>query len=143
MALPLTRIMSTAVEILEPDATLEEAVRRMRRHQIGMLPRCDGTRILGTVTDRDITVRATASGSDPRTARVSTVMSEDVRCCNAEDDLLSVVQQMREHQLRRLPVLDGQRNLGGMISLADVARHSEECTAGDRPARHLSPVRQR
>ena len=60
MALQLARIMSTEVEVLAPDTSIQQAAERMRRHDIGMLPVCNGSRILGTLTDRDITIRATA-----------------------------------------------------------------------------------
>ena len=131
MALMLKQIMSTEVEVLNPEATLQQAAERMRRHDIGMLPVCDGTRILGMLTDRDITIRAIAEGSDPKTTRASDVMTSDVCYCYEDDDVKMVAKTMSERQIRRMPVVDREKNLVGIVALADIARHSDERTAGD------------
>jgi CBS domain-containing protein len=132
MALQLGQIMTTGVDVLKPDASLQQAAEIMLRRDIGMLPVCDGTTILGTVTDRDITVRGTAKGSDPARTRVSEVMSAgDVCYCFADDDVKEVAKTMRERQIRRMPVVDRGKNLVGIVSLADIARHSDDRTSGD------------
>ncbi|HEY6562701.1 MAG TPA: CBS domain-containing protein [Polyangiaceae bacterium] len=132
MALQLARIMSTEVEVLAPDTSIQQAAERMRRHDIGMLPVCNGSRILGTLTDRDITIRATAEGKDPKQTTVSDVMSTgDVCFCYADDDVKVVAKTMRDRQIRRMPVVDREKNLVGIVSLADIALHSDDRTAGD------------
>ncbi|HMJ10646.1 MAG TPA: CBS domain-containing protein [Polyangiaceae bacterium] len=132
MALQLARIMSTEVEVLAPDTSIQQAAERMRRHDIGMLPVCDGSKILGTVTDRDITVRATAEGKDPKQTSVGDVMSSGNVCyCFEDDDVKVVAKTMRDRQIRRMPVVDHEKNLVGIVSLADIARHSDDRTAGD------------
>ena len=132
MALQLRQIMSTDVEALTPDTSIQQAADRMLRHDIGMLPVCSGTQILGTVTDRDITVRATAKGSDPKSTRVSDVMSSgDVCFCYEDDDVNTAAKLMRDRQIRRMPVVDRKKNLVGIVSLGDIARHSDDKTAGD------------
>lgn len=131
MALKLKEIMSTEIEILSPESTIQQAAERMRRCGIGMLPICDGARILGTLTDRDITIRATAEGNDPRVTRVSEVMSSDVCYCYEDDDVNVVARIMRDRQIRRMPVLDRGKNLVGIVSLGDIALYADQSTAGN------------
>jgi CBS domain-containing protein len=132
MAQQLRQIMSTEIQVLAPDATIQQAAERMRRHDVGMLPVCDGTKILGTLTDRDITIRATAAGSDPKSTRVSDVMSSgDVCYCFEDDDVKTAAKLMGERQIRRIPVVDREKNLVGIVALADLARHGDERTTGD------------
>jgi CBS domain-containing protein len=85
------------------------------------LPVCDGEQLVGMVTDRDITVRATAAGKDPRTATVREVMSKDVLYCFDDQDVSEAARLMESQQVRRVPVLDHSRRLVGIVSLGDVA----------------------
>jgi len=115
-------IMTLAVECVGPDESVQEAAQRMRSLDVGPLPVCgDDGRLLGMITDRDIVVRATAEGLDPRLVRVQDVMSEDVIYCFEDQDVDTAAQLMEEHRIRRLPVLDGDRRLVGIVSLGDLA----------------------
>jgi CBS domain-containing protein len=118
----VSQIMSTDVQVLGPEETLRRAAQCMQSLDVGALPVCDGRRLLGMVTDRDITVRGVAEGLSPEQACVSDVMTEDVQCCSADQDSEEVLQRMGELQVRRMPVIDGQRNLVGIVSMADLAR---------------------
>src|SRR3712207_6897810 len=92
---------------------------------VGVLPVCDGRRLIGMVTDRDITVRSTAAGLAPDQSYVREVMTEDVTWCHESDDVDDVVEQMSRLQVRRIPVVDGGKRLVGIVALGDLARSEE------------------
>jgi len=112
--------MTPDVVRVAPEVTLMEAARTMKDLDIGPLPVCEGDRLLGMITDRDITVRATAEGRDPRRTLVSDVMTTEVVCCHEEDDVRKAARIMQDAQLRRLLVLNDDRRLVGIISLSDL-----------------------
>lgn len=112
--------MSRDVKTIAPDATIREAARIMAESDIGALPVADGDRLAGMVTDRDITVRAVAIGRGPD-ALVSEVMTLDVLYCHEDEDIGHIATNMAENQVRRLPVVDADKRLIGIISLADLA----------------------
>lgn len=112
--------MSRDVKTVAPDATIREAARIMAECDIGALPVSDGDRLAGMITDRDITVRAIAIGRGPD-ATVSEVMTLDVLYCHEDEDIGHIAENMAENQVRRLPVVDADKRLIGIISLADVA----------------------
>lgn len=118
-------IMSTDVCTVEPQESLRRAAQLMQENDIGALPVCQDRHLLGMVTDRDITVRAVADGLDVDSTCVSDVMSGDVQCCSAEQDTREVMQMMGDKQLRRLPVLDHERQLVGIVALADLATRQD------------------
>jgi CBS domain-containing protein len=117
----LKDVMTRDVEVVHPNATLEEAAAKMDSLDIGPLPVCDGNRLVGMVTDRDITVRATAAGKDPRTTQVREVMTDNVVYCFDDDDTNEAARLMEEQQIRRLVVLDRDKRLVGIVSLGDLA----------------------
>jgi len=117
----LKHVMTCDVEVIHPNATLEEAAAKMEAFDIGPLPVCDGTRLVGMVTDRDITVRATAAGKDPKTTRVREVMTDQVVYCFDEQDTNEAALIMADQQIRRLVVLDRDKRLVGIVSLGDLA----------------------
>jgi CBS domain-containing protein len=123
--------MTTHVETLDPDWTIQEAARKMKDYDFGFLPVAENAHVTGTLTDRDITLRVIAEGRDPVRTLVRDVMSRDVIAVREEDDLESVYDLMKERQLRRVPVLDGQGKLAGMITLARIARDQGEEAAGE------------
>lgn len=112
--------MSSDVKTVAPDATIREAARLMGEHDIGALPVSDGVRLAGMVTDRDIAVRAVAIGRGPDTP-VSEVMTLDVLYCHEDEDIGTIAENLAEKQVRRLPVVDTDKKLIGIISLADIA----------------------
>jgi len=114
-------IMTRDVETARRDTPLTEVAERMRGHDIGMLPVCDGDQLVGMVTDRDITVRATANKLHPELARCQDVMTPNVVFCFEDQEVADAGTMMQDHKIRRLPVVNRQRRLVGIISLGDIA----------------------
>ena len=106
---------------VRPDATIREAARLMDDLNVGALPVCDGRRLVGIITDRDITVRATADGMRPDTTPVHAVMTDDVCWCFEDDSVEKIERAMARRQIRRMPVVDGRKRLVGMLALGDLA----------------------
>jgi len=114
-------VMTRGVETAAPDATIAEVARRMRDLDVGSLPVCDGSKLIGIVTDRDLSVRATAAEKDPNTTRVRDVMSPQLTWVFEDEPADAAARVMRERQIRRLPVLDRSDRLVGVVALADLA----------------------
>jgi CBS domain-containing protein len=114
-------VMTREVEVIHPNATIAEAAEKMKQLDIGPLPVCDGTRVEGMVTDRDITVRATAAGHDPHTTKVREVMSPDVVYVFEDQDVKDAAKLMADKQIRRLIVLNRDKRLVGIVAMADLA----------------------
>ena len=117
-------IMTRNVEVVHPEATLWEAAQKMAALDVGMLPVCNGDQLVGMLTDRDITVRATAEGRDPKTTKVHEVMTPEVVYVFEDDDVSEAARIMMEQQIRRLVVLNQSKKLAGIISLGDLAVHT-------------------
>jgi len=132
----IAQIMSTDVRTIQPQESLRRAAQCMRELDVGSLPVCDGERLLGMLTDRDITVRGIADGLNPDQACVSDIMTPDVTCCTVDQDAEEAKRLMGEHQLRRLPVVDDERRLVGIVSLGDLA--TRETGHIDRALREIS-----
>src|SRR6266576_241805 len=107
----LREVMTPGVEVIHPDASLAAAAAKMKALNIGVVPVCDGDRLVGMITDRDITLRATATWGDPATTTVGEVMTPEVLWCFEDQDVLEAARVMAEAQTRRLPVLDGDKRL--------------------------------
>ncbi len=117
----ISAIMTRGVSVAQRDETLQAAAQRMRDLDIGSLPVRDGKALVGMVTDRDIVVRGVAAGMVAQESLVSDVMTEDVRFCRADDSVAEVMRMMGEAQIRRLPVLDANNEIVGVVALADLA----------------------
>jgi len=117
-------IMSREIQVIQAHSTLQAAAELMKALDVGPLPVCDGDRLVGIVTDRDITVRGVAEGQDCWEGRVRDVMSTDLAYCFEDDDVAIAARTMKEKQLRRLLVLTRQKRLAGIVSLADLALHT-------------------
>lgn len=117
----IAELMTREPIAVRPDDSVQRAAQLMDELNVGSLPVCDGWQLLGIVTDRDITVRATAAGLDPSRTEVELVMSDRVRWCSLHDTPAEVLQQMAQVQIRRLPVLDDHDRLVGIVSLGDLA----------------------
>ncbi len=122
-------IMTRDVRVAGPDANLRDVAEAMAAVDAGSLPVCDGKKLLGMVTDRDLVVRAVAKGLSPETS-VLEVMTKDVEFCFADDGLVEACSQMADRKIRRLPVLDRDHNLVGIVSLGDLARQTEARQSG-------------
>jgi CBS domain-containing protein len=114
-------VMTKSVEFVLPDSGVQEAAGKMQALNVGPMPVCEGTKVVGMLTDRDIVVRVVAEGRDARTTKVRDVMTRDVVCCKDDADVKDVARLMKEHQIRRVIVLDGQQKLAGIVSLGDLA----------------------
>lgn len=123
----LREIMTRDVEVVASDAPLRDAAAKMKQLDIGMIPVCDGDRLRGMLSDRDITVRATAEGKDPTKTKVSEIMSTEIVYCLEDQEIEEAVSLMEARQIRRLPVLNQDKRLVGIVSLGDIAVH-----VGDR-----------
>jgi CBS domain-containing protein len=117
----LKELMTPNVEVVKPDALLQEAAKKMRDLDVGVLPVCDGRRLKGMLTDRDLTVRAIAEGRDPKQTRVEEAMTRDLVYCFEDQDEQDAALAMQEHQIRRLPILNRNQELVGIVSLGDLA----------------------
>ena len=117
----IKEILTGNPEVISPDAGLFEAAQKMKASNIGALPVCDGERLVGMITDRDVTIRGVAEGRDPRKAFVRDVMSKDTVCCLGDSELSEAATLMETLQIRRLPILDEGKKLIGIISLGDIA----------------------
>jgi CBS domain-containing protein len=117
----ISEIMTRNVQVVRPDDSLQRAAQCMKDLDVGAVPVCDGRRLLGMITDRDITVRATALGLSPVTTTVTEVMSKDLCWCTEDESATEVLDGMGEHQIRRLPVVNAQKELVGIVSLGDLA----------------------
>jgi CBS domain-containing protein len=117
----LREMMTTRIEDIPPDATLMQAAEKMKRLDIGAIPVRENDRLVGMITDRDITVRAVAEGRDPKKMPVREAMSPDICFCYEDETVESAAKLMEEKQIRRLPVFDRSERAIGMVSLGDLA----------------------
>jgi len=114
-------VMTRGVACIPSDASIREAAERMRNLNVGTLPVMDRGRLVGMITDRDITVRATALGWRPEGCPVRDAMTPEVVFCFADQDIIEAARVMKDRQLRRLIVLDADHKLAGILSLGDLA----------------------
>ncbi len=114
-------VMTREVEVIHPNATIAEAAEKMKQLDIGPLPVCDGDRVQGMVTDRDITIRATAAGHDPNATKVREVMTPDAVYVYEDQDVQDAAKLMAEKQIRRVIVLNRDKRLVGIVAMADIA----------------------
>lgn len=138
----LSDIITRNVETIDPAATVREAAQRMRSMDIGSLPVCDGSHLLGMITDRDITVRAIADGRDPAQTPVRDAMTPSVEYVFEDDDVQRATQIMQDKQIRRLPVVSRDKRLVGIVALADIARTGKDRMSGDTLEDISDPNRQ-
>ena len=129
-------IMTRSIATVQRDETLQAAARRMAEMDVGSLPVLDGGAVAGMVTDRDIAVRGVAAGMIPQESLVADVMTEEVRFCRAGDSVEQVMEEMGDLQVRRLPVLDANNEIVGIVALADIA--TRQSTHTDETLREIS-----
>lgn len=123
-------VMTRDVRVENPDDTIQHAASRMMELDTGILPVGENDRLVGMITDRDIAVRAVARGHTPSTP-VREVMSREVRYCYDDEPVTHVAENMAELQVRRLPVVNRDKRLVGIISLGDIATEAEPETSAD------------
>ena len=115
--------MTTSIETVSPEQTAMDAAAFMLSADTGSIPVCDGDKVIGMITDRDIAVRGVAAGKGPECS-VRELMTNDIVCARDSDDVDAVAQRMADAQVRRLPVIDSSDKLVGMVSLGDLARET-------------------
>ena len=126
----VSQAMTRGVRTIAPHDSLVAAAQAMEELDIGALPVCDGDRLVGMLTDRDIVVRAVAQSCAIEETRVADVMSEDTVCCFEDQSIDEVQQQMSDARIRRMPVVDREKHLVGMVSLGDLAVKGDGDTEG-------------
>lgn len=131
-------VMTRRVETVDPVESLQSAAARMRRCGIGVLPVLEEGVPVGMLTDRDITVRATALGKDPKKTLVREIMTATVVTCREEDPVAEAERLMEERAVRRLVVLDSWHRMVGIISLDDIATLPGETRRAGEILEHLN-----
>ena len=126
----VSECMTREVQLADPNDTIADAAKAMARLDAGVLPVQENDRLVGMITDRDIAVRGVALGRGPD-ARVGEVMNAEVKYCFDDDEVGDVLRKMGELQLRRMPVLNRDKRLVGIVSLGDLAANGETRMAGD------------
>src|SRR5215207_4575511 len=116
----VSEILTRDVETIRPETSAREAAQRMRSMDVGSLPVCDGRRLLGMVTDRDLAIRVLADGRDPNATCVRDAMTPDVVYAFEDDDVQRAADIMKERQIRRLPVVNREKQLVGIVALGDI-----------------------
>ena len=124
----ISDLMTTELETVTPEQTAKEAAGFMLSADTGSIPVCDNGKVIGMITDRDIAVRGVAEGLGPETS-VRDLMSKDIVCAREDDDVTAIAQKMSDSQVRRLPVVDANQKLVGMISLGDLSREADNGAA--------------
>jgi CBS domain-containing protein len=134
----IKEIQTNNPRVISPEAMICEAARAMDDCDCGMLPVCDGERLVGAVTDRDLVIRGMAKGYDPLRTKVREVMSPGICYCFEDDSLEDVARIMEDKQIRRMPILDSQKRLTGIISLGDLAVRAHNRDLTEEILEHVS-----
>ena len=124
-------LMHTGVEIMAPDTPVTKLAKKMREKDIGAIPVGTNGKLVGMVTDRDITVRAVANGKDISQMTAQDVMTKGVVCCRDTDRVREVLGVMEEKKIRRVPVTDDNDQVIGMVSLGDISKSVSGKAAGE------------
>ena len=124
----ISEVMTSNVQTVQPDQTAQQAAEFMLSADAGSIPVTEGDRLIGMITDRDIAVRGIAKGYGPDTP-VRELMSNDIICAREDEDVEDVATKMSEAQVRRLPVIDDDNRLCGIVSLGDLARETSDESA--------------
>ena len=114
-------VMTRGVRTMSPSDTVVLAAQAMDELNVGVIPVCEGDKLVGMVTDRDIVIRGVAQECDTKTTKLADVMSTNVRCAKEDEDVDEVLGEMADTQIRRLPVVDSQQRLVGIVTLGDIA----------------------
>jgi CBS domain-containing protein len=130
MGTSIKEVMTGEVRACEPNATVAEAAKVMAQEDVGPVPIVEDGRLVGIVTDRDIVVRVVAEGRDPNTTTVREIASTELVTVSPDDDLDEALNLLAERQVRRLPVVEGDR-LVGIVAQADIARLGKDKKTGE------------
>ena len=131
MGTHVSDVMTTRPRAVTPNTPVTQVAELMRDEDVGAIPVVQDDQLVGMVTDRDIVVRAVAQGKDPRGMPAAEVSSRELVTVDPDQDLSDALQLMAQHQVRRLPVVDRDNHLVGVVSQADVAREVKDKAAGE------------
>jgi CBS domain-containing protein len=131
MTQSIREVMTSNPRTVEPSTSIVDVARLMRDEDTGVVPIVEGERLVGTITDRDITIRVVAEGQDPQSTSVGAVASKDLVTIDPQQDLDEALRLMAQHQVRRLPVVEEDGRLVGIVSQADVAMTGDERRVGE------------
>ena len=131
MGKSIQELMTPNPRTIETDRPIMEAAKLMRDGDIGMVPIIEGDKLIGTITDRDIAIKVVADGKDPSTTTVREIASTNLVTIDPQQDLDEALRLMAKHQVRRLPVVEEDGKLIGVVAQADVARHSSDKKTGE------------
>ncbi len=123
-------IMTSGVELTSPDSSVHEAARKMADLDVGSLPVGDNDKLIGMITDRDIAIRAVAEGKDIKSCKVRDVMTDKVLYRFEDDDVEALSGDMASLQVRRMPIVDRQKRLVGIVSVGDIAVRCDTAKGG-------------
>src|SRR3954471_6229009 len=131
MAKSVRDLMSSNPCSIDADQPVAYAAKMMRDEDVGLAPIVEGDRLVGTVTDRDIAIRVVAEGKDPESTKVMEIASTDLVTVDPQQELDEALRLMAQHQVRRLPVVEEDGRLVGVVAQADVARESDDARTGE------------
>ena len=122
-------VMKANASIVTPSMSVREAAEKMSQEQVGFLPVGEDDRLQGTITDRDIVLKAVSQGKDPQSTHIKDVFTSKLVYCSEDQDLDEVARMMGDNQIRRMPVINADKRLVGVISIGDMAQHLSQDTA--------------
>jgi CBS domain-containing protein len=131
MAKSIRDAMTSNPKTIDTSAPVVEAARVMRDADAGVVPIVDGDKLVGTITDRDIAIRAVAEGKDPQATKAIDIASKELVTIDPQQDLDEALKLMARHQVRRLPVVEEDGKLVGIVAQADIAREHDDAKTGD------------
>ncbi len=127
----IREVMSKDFKFITPETSVQEAAQKMRDLDVGFLPVGENDRLIGMVTDRDIAIRSSAKGQDPASATVRDIMTPKTYYCYEDQSIEEICDNMAEIKVRRLPVVNRDKRLVGIVSLGDVAQAAHRAKSGD------------
>jgi len=127
----IKEIMTRDVETINPETELVDAAKMMRDMDVGVLPVTNGKALSGVLTDRDIVIRSTAEGNDPKDQKTGKIITDNVAWCYEDEEVEEASSKMKENKIRRLPIVDRENQLVGIVSLGDLAVEADEKMAGE------------
>ena len=123
--------MTSNPKTVSGNQTVVDAARIMKQEDAGIVPIVDGSKLVGVITDRDIAIKVVAEGKDPQSVKVTELASQDLVTVDPQQDLDEALRLMARHQVRRLPVVEEDGRLVGILAQADVARHGDDAKTGE------------
>jgi CBS domain-containing protein len=131
MAKNVRELMTSDPCAIDADKSVAYAAKMMRDEDVGLAPIVEGNRLIGTVTDRDVAIRVVAEGKDPESTKVTEIASTDLVTIDPQQDLDEALRLMARHQVRRLPVVEEDGRLVGIVAQADIARETDDERTGE------------